>query len=81
VTMEDEMISALRRYGWLRDEGDGERLHTRRNPLAQNDEERCWGFYDHKCNFKVRHAGIHQGVPMPHDEWTASQRKYWKDSP
>jgi len=36
----EQSIEALRRYGWLRDDGDGERLHMTRPPRRSDVETR-----------------------------------------
>lgn len=63
VATEAETIAALRRFNWLRDDGDGERLHEHRQPDAKDDTERCDGFYKSVCRYKKGHTGPHQVKP------------------
>lgn len=39
---EGDLEDALRRYGWLRDDGDGERLHTHRPPRVADIVRRVY---------------------------------------
>lgn len=60
---ERDTIEALRQYGWLRDDGDGERMHQRRGPAdgyARTTEERCNTFHNTLCAYKKGHRGTHR---------------------
>ena len=70
IASEAETIAALRRFGWLRDDGDGERLHRTRPALA-TDANRCTGYYSPdktmRCRLAAPHGGLHQPEPVPED--------------
>lgn len=65
VATEEETIAALRRFGWLRNDGDGERLHSHREPWAQHEEERCTGYYKAVCALKKGHRCPHLDETRP----------------
>lgn len=61
-------IEAMRRYGWVRDEGGWDRLRGTRPALARNDDERCTYFHERKCAYTKGHPGLHV------EEWREGMR-------